>query len=129
MLLKCPGGLQLCTRDCLQRNLLRVPFNAQSSANLACVSTQAYKRTRKHLPRAALSFTLQGVFVFDDKYAITGNPDVNGVDGVGWAEVLSRILLRHDFWGQDIAKADSHKSYRPLTTITFRLCHLFGGGR
>jgi hypothetical protein len=32
-------------------------------------------------------------------------------------------ILNHDFWGQDIRLSDSHKSYRPLTTLTFRLDH------
>jgi hypothetical protein len=30
----------------------------------------------------------QGDFVFDDTYAITGNPDVTGADGAGWLQVL-----------------------------------------
>ena len=30
----------------------------------------------------------------------------------------------HDFWGQDIRKPDSHKSYRPITTLSFRANYL-----
>jgi hypothetical protein len=71
----------------------------------------------------------QGDFVFDDVYAVTGNVDVSGADGVGWIQALPRILLKHDFWGQDISKSDSHKSYRPLTTLSFRLCNFLGGSR
>ena len=80
------------------------------------------------LALACYAHALHGGFVFDDTYAITGNADVTGADGVGWWEALPRIFLQHDFWGQDIAKPDSHKSYRPLTTLSFRLCHAWGGG-
>jgi hypothetical protein len=33
-------------------------------------------------------------------------------------------MWKNDFWGQDITKEDSHKSYRPLTVLTFRLNYL-----
>ncbi len=36
-------------------------------------------------------------------------------------------LFSHDFWGQDITLFDSHKSYRPLTVLTFRMDHYFHG--
>ncbi len=36
-------------------------------------------------------------------------------------------LFQHDFWGQDITLIDSHKSYRPITTLTFRLDHSIYG--
>lgn len=29
-------------------------------------------------------------------------------------------IFRHDFWGTDMEKEHSHKSYRPLTVLTFR---------
>lgn len=29
-------------------------------------------------------------------------------------------LLSHDFWGYPIASNESHKSYRPLATLSFR---------
>lgn len=32
-------------------------------------------------------------------------------------------LLFHDFWGTDISREDSHKSYRPVTVATFRFDH------
>ena len=56
-------------------------------------------------------------FVFDDEAAVVKNPDVNP------AAPLSD-LLRHDFWGQDITSNNSHKSFRPLTTLTFKLNRL-----
>lgn len=36
-------------------------------------------------------------------------------------------LLVHDFWGTDIGRNDSHKSYRPLTVATFRFDHYVYG--
>ena len=35
-------------------------------------------------------------------------------------------LLWHDFWGQNIDRDDSHKSYRPLTVLSFRLNRAWG---
>lgn len=64
--------------------------------------------------------TLWGDFIFDDGEAIVTNEDVigktlqtghpNGVMGLFW----------HDFWGSRINRSDSHKSYRPLTVLTYR---------
>ncbi|CAH1984741.1 unnamed protein product [Acanthoscelides obtectus] len=56
---------------------------------------------------------LSGDFVHDDIPAVAGNRDVAG------DRPISDILV-NDFWGTPMAHADSHKSYRPLTTITFR---------
>jgi hypothetical protein len=55
-------------------------------------------------------------FVFDDIFAIKENKDV--MYG-GWDVFL------HDFWGQDISKRDSHKSYRPVTTLSFHANYAF----
>ena len=59
--------------------------------------------------------SLNGQFVHDDVVAIVKNKDVwdctGGITGGVWS---------HDYWGQDIAKNTSHKSYRPLTVLTFR---------
>ncbi|KAF8071070.1 Tmtc4 [Scenedesmus sp. PABB004] len=63
---------------------------------------------------AAYTNTLIGDFTFDDNFAVISNGDVtsdaNPVAG----------LFRHDFWGQDIASSQSHKSYRPVTILVFR---------
>lgn len=45
--------------------------------------------------------------------AIMTNRDVHGVTP------LSDLLV-HDFWGQNITLSDSHKSYRPITVLTYR---------
>lgn len=36
---------------------------------------------------------------------------------------LRSHILHHDFWGQNLSDATSHKSYRPLVTLTFRWEH------
>lgn len=36
-------------------------------------------------------------------------------------------LFEHDFWGTDIGRNDSHKSFRPLTVASFRLDHYLYG--
>ena len=53
-------------------------------------------------------------FVFDDALAIVNNPDV-----APHAPLAG--LLAHDFWGKALDKEDSHKSYRPLTVLSFRV--------
>lgn len=64
-----------------------------------------------------------GDFVFDDSEAILNNKDVDpGASSV--AEIFA-----HDFWGSKIALNTSHKSYRPLTVLTFRLSYWLAGGR
>ena len=76
--------------------------------------------------------TFQAGFVWDDRAAIVrfsrtrvptacndsariysqvGNKDVHG-----W----STSMWRHDFWGADLTLGDSHKSYRPVTVLTYR---------
>jgi len=39
---------------------------------------------------------------------------------------ITRLLL-NDFWGTPLRHSGSHKSYRPLTVLTFRLNYLLGG--
>mgnify|MGYP001071562104 CR=1 FL=1 len=70
---------------------------------------------------AALCFgvysnSLDGRFAFDDNFAIISNGDAHW--GGSWLE-----MWRKDFWGQDIGSDGSHKSYRPLTVLSFRLNH------
>lgn len=56
---------------------------------------------------------IQGDFVHDDIPAITMNKDVLGLSPISQ-------VFRNDFWGTPMADLSSHKSYRPLTTLTFR---------
>lgn len=65
---------------------------------------------------AAWSAAIDGDLVHDDVVAIIRNPDVVG-SGTGW---LTSIWT-NDFWGTPMSSPESHKSYRPLTVLTFRL--------
>lgn len=56
---------------------------------------------------------LFGDFVHDDIPAITRNRDVTGQ-----TPILQ--VLKNDFWGTAMSDPSSHKSYRPLTTLSFR---------
>ena len=57
-------------------------------------------------------------FVFDDISAIVNNRYIRT------NETTFLSLFSTDYWGTDIASEHSHKSYRPLTVITFRLNYL-----
>merc|ERR1719193_499446 len=61
--------------------------------------------------------SLQCGFVFDDMSAIRDNRDLR-------PHVPLQNLFRNDFWGTPMNKEQSHKSYRPVTVITFRLNYL-----
>ncbi|XP_017779427.1 PREDICTED: transmembrane and TPR repeat-containing protein 4-like [Nicrophorus vespilloides] len=58
--------------------------------------------------------TLFGTFVFDDSEAIVKNKDV-----MPQTPILQ--LFQNDFWGTNISLNSSHKSYRPLTIMTYRI--------
>jgi protein O-mannosyl-transferase len=64
--------------------------------------------------------TFDAGFVWDDRAAIMGNPDVVG--DTEWHDVFG-----HDFWGKNIASPHSHKSYRPFCVLTFRWNYDFFG--
>lgn len=42
-----------------------------------------------------------------------GNRDV-------WTDSSWGDMWRHDFWGQQMTDPASHKSFRPLTTLSYR---------
>ncbi|KAK3256871.1 hypothetical protein CYMTET_30492 [Cymbomonas tetramitiformis] len=81
------------------------------------------KRRSFGLARAALAAGLlamlcnvnsvPGDFLIDDVMAVVTNDDVTG-------NAPLREIWRHDFWGKPISSPVSHKSYRPLTTLSFR---------
>ncbi|CAJ1079773.1 protein O-mannosyl-transferase TMTC4 isoform X1 [Xyrichtys novacula] len=62
-----------------------------------------------------------GEFVFDDSEAIVNNKDLRP------STPLNNIWS-NDFWGSNLSSNSSHKSYRPLTVLTFRLSYLLAGG-
>lgn len=57
--------------------------------------------------------SLEGDFVHDDIPAIIANPDVLGTTSI-------TEMCQNDFWGTPMSDVNSHKSYRPLTVLTFR---------
>nr|XP_055047171.1 protein O-mannosyl-transferase TMTC1-like isoform X2 [Misgurnus anguillicaudatus] len=66
------------------------------------------------------SNSLWGEFVHDDIWAITNNPDVRPGSSL-------RSIFTNDFWGKRMADNTSHKSYRPLCILTFKLNILLAG--
>ncbi|XP_071539113.1 protein O-mannosyl-transferase TMTC1-like [Panulirus ornatus] len=81
--------------------------------------------TQMYLVLAATSVViyangLAGEYVHDDLSAVLRNPDVQGT------RPLWKLFL-NDFWGKAMKDPASHKSYRPLTILTFRLSHWMWG--
>ncbi|XP_037086631.1 protein O-mannosyl-transferase TMTC2-like isoform X2 [Pollicipes pollicipes] len=66
--------------------------------------------------------TLDADFAYDDSRAIKTNPDILP------STPLTSLLL-DDFWGTPLSHSGSHKSYRPVTVLSFRLNYLAGGLR
>ncbi|XP_040201479.1 protein O-mannosyl-transferase TMTC1 [Rana temporaria] len=58
--------------------------------------------------------SLYGEFVHDDIWAILNNPDSRG-------ETNLSSVFRNDFWGKAMNDNTSHKSYRPLCVLSFRM--------
>eukprot|EP00095_Tigriopus_kingsejongensis_P001095 snap_masked-scaffold193_size270907-processed-gene-1.15 protein:Tk01095 transcript:snap_masked-scaffold193_size270907-processed-gene-1.15-mRNA-1 annotation:"transmembrane and tpr repeat-containing protein cg4050-like" len=56
-------------------------------------------------------------FVFDDVSAIKDNRDLR-------PNAPFKNVFLHDFWGTPMSKEQSHKSYRPICVLTFRLNYL-----
>ncbi|GFR98119.1 transmembrane and TPR repeat-containing protein 2-like [Elysia marginata] len=63
--------------------------------------------------------TLSAGFAYDDSRAIQKNPDL-------LPETPLWNLAYDDFWGTPLTHSGSHKSYRPLCVLTFRLNYLLG---
>jgi hypothetical protein len=62
-------------------------------------------------------------FSFDDHFAVENNHDA-------WSNTTESIwsVFTHDFWGKGLLDVASHRSYRPLTVLTYRLEHFLHGG-
>ena len=76
---------------------------------------------------AAASFlvycnSLWGGFVFDDHRAILTNDDLDSSKTSLWG------VFVNDFWGGHMSRSESHKSYRPLTVLTFRCINFWLSG-
>ena len=97
------------------------------------------------LALAVYANTLHADFTFDDQFAVVSNADVlDGARGSAtasppfpsdpstaeWDDRPARrasSLWRNDYWGQNLTSDASHKSWRPLTVLTFRLNAAIGG--
>lgn len=64
--------------------------------------------------------SLPAGLVHDDVFAIKDNGDVTT------GTPLHQLFL-NDFWGKAMSDPTSHKSYRPITVITFRLNYYLHG--
>lgn len=64
--------------------------------------------------------TLGADFCYDDSRAIKTNQDL--LPETPWTNIFF-----DDFWGTLLTHSGSHKSYRPLCTLSFRLNHALGG--
>jgi hypothetical protein len=60
---------------------------------------------------------LSGGWVYDDAGSVIKNIVVNGI--VDWKEAFTR-----DFWGTEMKLSQSHKSFRPITTLTLKANYL-----
>ncbi|RHZ15807.1 hypothetical protein DYB31_006211 [Aphanomyces astaci] len=86
----------------------------QGTVPLLCVALLAF---------AVFANTLSCGFVWDDRAAILTNRDIRTDDNT----TAVGDLFVHDFWGTPISSASSHKSFRPITVLTFRLNYAVGG--
>ncbi|RHY08381.1 hypothetical protein DYB25_003302 [Aphanomyces astaci] len=86
----------------------------QGMVPLLCVALLAF---------AVFVNTLSCGFVWDDRAAILTNRDIRTDDNT----TAVGDLFVHDFWGTPISSASSHKSFRPITVLTFRLNYAVGG--
>ncbi|KAA0720897.1 Transmembrane and TPR repeat-containing protein 2 [Triplophysa tibetana] len=64
--------------------------------------------------------TLSADFCYDDSRAIKTNQDL--LPDTPWTNILY-----DDFWGTLLTHSGSHKSFRPLCTLSFRLNYILGG--
>lgn len=62
--------------------------------------------------------TIWGEFCMDDTAAVVKNRDVRH---------FSWDIFRHDYWGTPIESVKSHKSYRPITVLTFCMDYFIYG--
>ncbi|XP_071942769.1 protein O-mannosyl-transferase TMTC2-like [Antedon mediterranea] len=64
--------------------------------------------------------TLDAEFAYDDSRAIQKNQDL-----LPESPILN--IFYDDFWGTPLVHSGSHKSYRPICVLTFRLNYFLGG--
>lgn len=66
---------------------------------------------------AALCYanSLEGDMLLDDDGCIKGNKDVTDPSATIYD------IFQHDYWGASVWDRNSHKSYRPLTILSYRM--------
>lgn len=64
--------------------------------------------------------SMDGMFIFDDVEAVVNNKDIQ-------LDTHIHKVFENDFWGTKMSHNSSHKSYRPLTVLSFRYVyfHIF----
>ncbi|XP_014784886.1 protein O-mannosyl-transferase TMTC2 [Octopus bimaculoides] len=62
--------------------------------------------------------TFDADFAYDDSRAVQKNPDL-------LPETPIQNIFYDDFWGTPLVNSGSHKSYRPICVLSFRLNHFF----
>lgn len=65
--------------------------------------------------------SLNGDFVFDDSEVLVNNKDI-------LPETPIKNIFQNDYWGTNLKHSHSHKSYRPLTILSFRWNYSLIGG-
>lgn len=105
-LLPLPGKNYFSTSTpiCCNPNLIQVfisVFNIPTSITLITIASLCFLNS------------YDGDFVFDDSEAIINNEDVQTTPLYD--------IFQNDFWGTKLLNKRSHKSYRPLTILSFRL--------
>lgn len=66
--------------------------------------------------------SLEGGFVFDDHRGVLTNDDLDSSKTSLWE------VFQHDFWGGPMSRKESHKSYRPLSVLTYRYFNFYFSG-
>ena len=93
---------------CLHSRRSALPLSTFTSyLSVALVTTLVYSR-------------LHGTYLDDDQMAILQYREVVGCTSIWQLFDEAAALLRNDFWGIPLDRNLSHKSWRPLTTLTFR---------
>ena len=105
-----PFSLLFPSSPCLDYPMHRTSTNPSTHPP---IHPSTHPRTTNPLPPHPLAVQ----FVWDDRAAVLMNSDVRP------GTPLSHLLV-HDFWGQPINTAGSHKSYRPLCVLSFRASFL-----
>jgi len=61
--------------------------------------------------------------VLDEIYFVSSDASVGRFVNKDIDESLLSTLFQNDYWGRHMNSPSSHKSYRPMTVLSFRLCH------